>query len=221
MPIDSKRGTPGPQPGAAAAATSGPTADTGRGELTDTALVARTKQGDVGAFGELVCRHQRAVCAVVSRMLDDKDDIDDVVQEVFVQAYRSISSFKEQAAFTTWIYRIAVNTTIKQMKKSKVRQAASIDDPAVGLQETLVSSNGDGPETTAEKRERNAAIRRAILTLPDHHKAVVILHYFQGCSCEEIARVLDCSVGTVWSRLHYACKKLQGQLNWLVTESET
>lgn len=221
MPIDSRRDAPGPQPGSVtAAASQAAAANTGRMELADAVLVARTKQGDVGAFGELVQRHQRAVCAVVSKMLDDRDDVDDIVQEVFVQAYKSISSFKEQAAFTTWIYRITVNTTIKQMKKSKLRQATSIDDPAVGLQETLVSLNGDGPETTAEKRERSEAIRRAIRSLSDHHKAVVVLHYFQGCSCEEIARVLDCSVGTVWSRLHYACRKLQGQLTWLVTEGE-
>jgi len=182
---------------------------------TDATLVANVKSGDVGAFGELVERHKRAVYGVVSRMISDRDDIDDVVQDVFVTAYKSIPAFKEQAAFSTWLYRIAVNTTIKQMRKSKVRQAASIDDPLTGLGDSLVSGKGDGPEEAAQRAERSEAIRNAIRTLPEKHQAVVALHYFENLSCDEIARVMECSVGTIWSRLHYACKKLQGQLDWL------
>ncbi len=179
------------------------------GDETDAALVAKAQSGDVGAFGELVSRYSRSVYGVVSRMIDDRDDIDDVAQEVFVLAYRYIGQFRREAKFSTWIYRIAVNTTIKQMKKIKIRRATSIDDPETGLAEVLTSSEMEHPERIAERKARSEALRRAILDLPEKHQAVVVLHYFENLGCDEIARVLECSVGTVWSRLHYACKKLQ------------
>jgi len=181
-------------------------------EVTDAELLARTRNGDVGAFGELVQRHQRAVYAVVSGMVSSRDDVDDIVQDAFVSAYKSVGAFKGEAAFSTWIYRIAVNTTIKHIRKAKVREASSIDDPVTGLADSLVSSNGDGPEQAAEKRERDEAVRSAVQELPEKHRAVVVLYYFQNLGCDEIAKVLECSVGTVWSRLHYACKKLRGRL---------
>ncbi len=169
-------------------------------DTTDAQLVARSKDGDVGAFGELVQRHQRAIYGIVSRMVADRDDVDDLVQEVFVQAFRSMQAFKGEAAFSTWVYRIAVNTTVKHMRKTKIRKAASIDDPVTGLAESLVSSNGDGPETAAERLERTTAVRSALEKLPEKHRAVVVLHYFQNVGCDEIARITGCSVGTVWPR---------------------
>lgn len=184
-------------------------------EATDAELVVRSRGGEVSAFGELLQRHQRAVYGVVSRMVDDRDDVDDIVQEVLVLAYRSIDRFRGDSAFSTWLYRIAVNTTIKQMKKIKIRRSASIDDPDTGLSDMLVASDGNDPEEEAQRRARSQALREAIETLPEKHREVVVLHYFQNCSCDEIAKATGCSVGTVWSRLHYACKKLRGQLDWL------
>lgn len=180
----------------------------------DAVLVAKAQNGDVSAFGELVNRHSRPVYGVVSRMISNRDDADDVAQEVFVLAYRSIGRFRSEAEFSTWIYRIAVNTSIKQMRKMKIRQAASIDDPATGISEVLVSAEAERPEKIAERKARNEALRKAVLDLPEKHQAVVVLHYFENLGCDEIARILECSVGTVWSRLHYACKKLQLALNY-------
>ncbi len=178
----------------------------------DADLVAKAQTGDVGAFGELVRRYSRTVYGVVSRMAGNPDDVDDIAQEVFVRAYRSIGSFRGDAEFSTWVYRIAVNTTIKLMKKIKSRQAYSIDDPAGGLADVLVSSETERPDRIAERNSRNEALRKAVQGLPEKHRTVVVLHYFENLACEEIANVLDCSVGTVWSRLHYACKKLQASL---------
>jgi RNA polymerase sigma-70 factor (ECF subfamily) len=200
--------------GGTIAATGTRSLDVNAGEETDATLVARVGDGDIGAFGELVNRHQRAVCSVVSRMIDCRDDVDDIVQDVFVTAFRSMPTFRGQAAFSTWLYRIAVNTAIKQMKKMKLRQAASIDDPFNGLAESIESPGG-GPETVAERKERSAAIRRAVRELPEKHRVVVVLHYFENMSCSDIADIVGCSVGTVWSRLHYACRSLQGRLDWL------
>jgi RNA polymerase sigma-70 factor, ECF subfamily len=189
------------------------------GQEPDAELVTRAQGGDTTAFGDLVRRHERAVYAVVSRMIDSRDDVDDLVQDVFVTAFRSLAKFQGKAAFSTWLYRIAVNTTIKQMRKARVRKTSSIDDPAAGLAERLMAAGSDGPEAVTEQTMRGEAVRKAIGTLPDKHKAVVVLHYYENLSCEEIARVAGCSVGTVWSRLHYACKKLHGQLEWLASES--
>ncbi|MEN6582065.1 MAG: sigma-70 family RNA polymerase sigma factor, partial [Armatimonadota bacterium] len=172
----------------------------------------RAKSGDVGAYGVLVRRYQSAVCGIVSRMVANSDDVDDIVQEVFVVGYRCIGGFRGDSQFSTWIYRVAVNTAIKQMKRIKVRQAVSIDDPDTGLSDILKSNDADGPERATERRERDEALRKAVLSLPEKHRAVVVLHYFQDLTCEEVANVIGCSVGTVWSRLHYACKKLQGQM---------
>jgi len=101
----------------------------------------------------------------------------------------------------------------------KAVQPISIDDPDTGLDKSLSSANGeDLAQSGALDRVRNAEIRKAVDRLPEKHRVVVILHYFEGHSCEEIAAILNCSVGTVWSRLHYACKKLRGQLGWLGAE---
>jgi RNA polymerase sigma-70 factor, ECF subfamily len=185
----------------------------------DAVLVAGARNGDVNAFGELVNRYQRVVYGVVSRMVDNRDDVDDIVQEVFVLVYKSIASFRGDSEFSTWIYRIAVNTTIKTAKKLKLRQASSIDDPAVGLTDTLTSSERERPERIAERGARDEALRKAIEKLPEKHRATVVLHYFENRSCSQIAEVMSCSVGTVWSRLHYACKKLEQELKWLGSEA--
>ena len=166
------------------------------------------------AYAELVSRHQRAVYGIVSRMVQRRDDVDDLVQDIFVLAYRSIGSFRGDSSFSTWLGAIAVNTTLKHLKRSKSRQAVSIDDPEIALGEVLAVGE-PGPEDVAEARARNAAVRKAIDGLPDKQRVVVALHYFEDYTCEEIAKMLSCSVGTVWSRLHYACKKLRGQLDWL------
>ena len=184
----------------------------------DLDLVRLCAQGDVEAFGDLVARHQRAVYSVVSRMTVSQDDVDDIVQDVFVLAYRSIGSFRGDSSFATWLYSIAVNTTLKSLKRSKRRQTVSLDDPDTGLGELLAATDQPDPAEAAHAGERNRQVRQAIDLLPDKQRAVVLLHYFEDHTCEEIAAILNCSVGTVWSRLHYACRKLRSQLEWLGSE---
>jgi RNA polymerase sigma-70 factor (ECF subfamily) len=150
-------------------------------------------------------------------MVASREDVDDLVQDVFVLAYRSLDGFRGQAGFATWIHRIAVNTTIKHLRKAKSGQAVSIDDPEAGLENNLIAETDQGPFDAVHEGERKEAVRRAVKELPEKHRLVVILHYFEDYTCEEIAKILDCSVGTVWSRLHYACRTLRGQLDWLET----
>jgi len=188
-----------------------------RAQERDSELVARAREGDLAAYSELVSRYQRAVYGIVSRMVTSRDDVDDLVQDVFILAYRSIHKFRGDSAFSTWLHSIAVNTTIKYLKRMRARQAASIDDPENGIEETLATGRGERTSDLAEAHERRRAVRTAVENLPEKHRAVVVLHYFEDYPCEEIARILNCSVGTVWSRLHYACRKLRGQLDWLET----
>jgi RNA polymerase sigma-70 factor (ECF subfamily) len=184
---------------------------------TDSELVLRAVDGDLSAYGELVNRHQRAVYSLVSRMVMSRDDVDDLVQDVFVLAYKSLGNFRRDAAFSTWLHRIAVNTSIKHIRKMKIRQTTSVDDCEFLADAVLVSAPEEGPAVIAEDSERRESVRRAVEKLPEKHRVVVTLRYFEDRTCEEIAAILDCSVGTVWSRLHYACKQLRGQLGWLET----
>lgn len=184
-------------------------------QSADSELVLRAISGDLGAYSELVKRHQRAVYSIVSRMVASPDDVDDLVQDVFVLAYKSLDRFRGHAAFSTWLHSIAVNTTIKHLRKMKNRQTASVDDEEFAFEHVLASDPDEGPPELVVDAERKDAVRRAVERLPDKQRVVVILRYFEDYTCEEIARILNCSVGTVWSRLHYACKQLRGPLDWI------
>lgn len=178
----------------------------------DSELVRRAKDGDVNAFGELVRLYERTVYNLVSRMVRSRDEVDDLAQEIFLQAWRSIKSFRGDARFSTWLHTIAVNATLKKLEWLRRRESASLDDPQFGLAEQISDKSTMTPFDEVCASEQKDAVQRAIDELSDHHRLAVILHYFEDMPCEEIARVMNCSVGTVWSRLHYACKKLKSEL---------
>jgi RNA polymerase sigma-70 factor (ECF subfamily) len=185
----------------------------------DTILARRAAQGDMDAFRILVERYQRPMAALVSRMTPNADDVDDVVQELFLRAWKGLPNFRGDAQFSTWLYRIAVNTAIKHRsrRRNEVHLSLSADDISGGVDalpapEDGTPSSGGDPFRVAERREREEAVREAVASLPDKQRVVVALHYFEGHSCEEISKMVGCSLGTVWSRLHYACKRLKGAL---------
>ena len=183
---------------------------------SDAGLVRRAAAGDVRAFGLLVERYQRPMVALVARMTPNPDDVDDIVQELFVRAWKGLPRFRGDAQFSTWLYRIAVNTTIKHRSRRHEENSLSLSTEELsGGVESLARAEpaeGDDPFLSAQRKEREALVRRAVLALPEKQRAVVVLHYFEGYSCEEISQIVGCSVGTVWSRLHYACKRLKGTL---------
>ena len=188
----------------------------------DARLVVRAQNGDMHAFGQLVERYQRPMTVLVARMTQNPDDVDDIVQELFVRAWKGLPRFRGDAQFSTWLYRIAVNTAIKHRSRRANDQAVSmsLEDMAGGVDALAEDANphaGSRAETvdpffSAQRREQQEIIRQAVLGLPEKQRAVVVLHYFEGHSCEEISKIVGCSVGTVWSRLHYACKRLKGVL---------
>lgn len=205
-------------PAAATAPTAGFDAASVAGD-GDAALVRRAAAGDVAAFGLLVERYQRPMAALVGRMAGSPDDVDDIVQELFIRAWKGLPRFRGDAQFSTWLYRIAVNTAIKHRSRHKSDAALSLsaEDLSGGLEALQTPADADptqggDPFRAAQRRERESLIRGAVSALPEKQRAVVVLHYFEGLSCEEISRIVGCSVGTVWSRLHYACKRLKGVL---------
>ena len=182
---------------------------------SDLDLVLRAQAGDAAAFGELVDRHKRMVYGIISRMVTSRDDADDLAQDVFVSAYRHIGGFRRDAKFTTWLHTVTVNTTLKRLKKMKRQSTVSIDDPDTGLAAMLRAEDEASPMDSLQDKQKLEAVRKAVDSLPDKQRIVVVMHYFEQYSCDEIAAALRCSVGTVWSRLHYACKRLQKELCWI------
>ncbi len=187
------------------------------GGRDDAELVQEAAAGDRDAYAELVRRHQRRVQAVVMGMVRDPDMALDITQEAFLKAWRSLPRFNAEAKFYTWIYRIAVNLAIDK-KRSERRQPLALavsGDPEEGtpLLERIADSRADAdPEDVLRGGELRARVREAIDELTPDHRAVILLREVEGLSYEEISQVMQCSKGTVMSRLHYARKKLQAGL---------
>jgi RNA polymerase sigma-70 factor, ECF subfamily len=194
------------------------------GSSGDATLVRKAAAGEREAFRLLFERYQRPMAALVGRMISSPDDVDDILQEVFLRAWKGLPNFRGDAQFSTWLYRIAVNTAIKYRSRRRNDTAPlvslSVDEErggANGLESLPADADADplrggDPCRAAQRREQDALIRRAVQALPEKQRSVVLLHYFEGRSCEEISGMVGCSLGTVWSRLHYACKRLRGVL---------
>jgi len=185
--------------------------------------VKRCQAGDVYAFDDLVRRHKDRIYRLVYRMLDGGSDVDDAAQEIFLKAYQHIRRFQCRSSFSTWLTRIAVNYCINYLRDRRKYRFLPI---GVFLQGDQRSSSVE-PQRTVERNEKCEKVCQSINSLPLKHKAVIILRYFEDHSCEEIADILDCSIGTVKSRLLHARKKIRKRLEpylkdgeWIETSSE-
>jgi RNA polymerase sigma-70 factor (ECF subfamily) len=183
--------------------------------LDDRALVRRARQEDLEAFDELVQRYQERVYATIYHMTGNHEDANDLAQEAFIKAYRSLRSFKGDSSFFTWVYRIAVNRTINFLKQRKRRNHLSLNDLDASAERdpdlvALISEKT--PRRDVSLSELQEKLNVALQKLSDTHRLVVTLHDVQGLSHEEIGRVMDCNVGTVRSRLFYARQQLQAYL---------
>lgn len=175
-------------------------------------LIKRAQEGDVSAFEALVEEHQQRIFNLAYRMAGNPDDASDMSQEALIKIFRNIGKFKGESKFSTWIYRVATNTCLDEMKKLKRRQTYSLDSEIEmdeGGVKVEVEDTGPTPETSAETRELKGAINEAIAQLSEEHRQVIILRDINGFAYEEIAQVLSCSLGTVKSRVSRARKQLQ------------
>lgn len=181
----------------------------------DAVLVGRAREGDYASYEELIRRHQRKIYALVYNMTSNKEDAEDMVQDVFVKAFASLKNFKGDSSFYTWVYRIAVNRTINFLKKRKRNPDLSLDDmdQAIERDPAYVELRArESPVRDAGLSELQKKLNEALQTLSEKHRTVVVLHDIQGVPHEEIARMIGCSEGTVRSRLFYARQHLQREL---------
>lgn len=182
----------------------------------DIVWIERLKAGDVRAFDFLVKKYQRRLYSVIYNLTANKEDSADLAQEAFVKAFRSIHSFKGNSAFYTWLYRIALNTTLTFLKKNRKNALLSLEncDEALQRSETFarLAENRGGDKATL-LHELQEKLNEALQSLSLKHRTVVILFEIEGMSHSEIAKTLKCSEGTVRSRLHYAKEQLKQALS--------
>ncbi len=187
-------------------------------EPTDAQLVRRVQKGDKGAFDLLVLKYQHKIVNLVMRYVRDPDQALDIAQEAFLKAYRALPRFRGDAAFYTWMYRIAVNTAKNYLAAQRRRPMdveLDLQDPEqfelhAKLKET------DTPEGMALSYELHQTVERAIAALPDDLRTAIVLRELDGMSYEEIAQTMECPVGTVRSRIFRARDAISKRIGTLI-----
>jgi RNA polymerase sigma-70 factor (ECF subfamily) len=191
-------------------------------EQLDEDLVQRVQRGDKSAFDFLVIKYQHKIIQLVNRYVKDPSEAQDVAQEAFIKAYRALGSFRGEATFYTWLYRIAINTA-KNYLLSRARRNANYQ---VDIQEAEVLENApqlqglETPERLLLNQEIIDVINAAIDELPEEMRTAIILREFDGMSYEEIAEAMDCPVGTVRSRIFRAREAIDTKLNPLLEQGD-
>ena len=184
-------------------------------DLKERDLIRKAKQGDMHAFEELILKHEKIVYNVALRMMNHGEDAKDISQEVFLKAYRSLSNFDERSAFSTWLYRITHNTCIDEMRKRKGKQSYSLEEELEneeGSMQRQIADEGDTPEESLLREEQKSEILQALDNLSAEHKAAIILRDVKGLSYEEIAEILELSLGTVKSRISRGRNQLKKEI---------
>lgn len=185
-------------------------------QVEEMELVDRARKGDLTAYDDLVKRYQERIYATIYHMTSNHEDANDLAQDAFIKAFQALKSFKGGSSFYTWVYRIAVNKTINFLKQRKNRSQLSLDDLDFNAEHDpdLVALISDKtPRREVNLTELQEKLNIALQKLSEAHRMVVVLHDVQGLSHEEIAKIMDCNVGTVRSRLFYARQQLQAYLS--------
>lgn len=175
---------------------------------TDLDLVRDARRGDLAAFKILYDRNRDRIYNLTSYMLGDEIWAEDMVQTIFLKAYRGLERFRFEAGFGTWLYRIALNECQNQLRGRRVEFVPI--EAVLGSGEEM--DDGAPPDREQQERERSRIIRLALMELTPKLRAVVVMKYFEGLSYEEIAKVLECSTGTVASRMNRALLKIEERL---------
>jgi len=187
---------------------------------TDKVLVERVQRGDKQAFDTLVLKYQHKIVSLVSRYVSDPAEAMDIAQEAFIKAYRAIRNFRGDSAFYTWLYRIAINTAKNHLVSMSRRPPASDVDAQEAEQfggQSRLKESGS-PEHELLRGEIESTIREAIAQLPEDLRTAITLREMEGMSYEEIAKTMDCPIGTVRSRIFRAREAIDSKLAPLVSE---
>jgi RNA polymerase sigma factor (sigma-70 family) len=175
----------------------------GRSDDQVPAYVRRAMVGDTRAFGELYQLHRRDVARLVARLLGPRGDLEDVIQEVFIQVFRSLPAFRAESRFTTWLHRVAVNVTLMYLRAARSRPQLAPEpthEPA--------APDGDSPLDGVARNERLHALYKILNTLSDKKRVVFVLHDLEGIAAGEIAKMVGAPVLTVRTRLFYARREV-------------
>lgn len=188
----------------------------------DLALVKQAQNGDIKAFELLVQRYQQKVGGVVSKLIKDYHEIQDITQDVFIKVYKALPNFRGDSAFYTWIYRIAINTA----KNHLVSRGRRIQNSDIEPSEAEHYSGGferqnfDTPDAEYERQEIEKVVHDSIAELPEDLKRAIILREVDGLSYEEIAEEMDCPIGTVRSRIFRARDAVDNALKPLLQQEQ-
>lgn len=170
-------------------------------------VIERCKKGDLSAFDELVRRYEKPVYNFAYRMAGNYDDASDIASEALIKVFNAIGSFRGDASFTTWLYRIVTNVYLDHRKRRRGRGDVSLDEYLEldeGSVPRQVVDTAPTPSEEFEIRARNDALMRAVGELPEYQRMMVLLFHGQGLSYEEIAEIMSLPIGTVKSRLNRA-----------------
>ena len=171
--------------------------------MTEQELAARAGAGDTAAFEQLVRDHQNRVFSLAFRMVNDREEAEDLAQEAFLKAWQGLPSFQGDSSFSTWIYRLTTNVCIDFLRKQKRRRdiepVASLDDGDNPIPEP--SDPGLDPHRQMEQAERSQVLSRGLRALPDHQRQILVMREISGLSYQEIGAALELDLGTVKSRI--------------------
>ena len=187
-------------------------------EISDHSLIKASQKGDTRSFETLVTRHRGKVYAMIQNMIKNEADAWDLSQEVFLKVWRALPKFEARAKFSTWLYRITHNVVYDWLRKRKIDSAGELDDNVLMESDIAAGSRtgpslAERPDEALANSELGQRIQIALATLSAEHRETVLLREVQGFDYKEIAKIMECSLGTVMSRLYYARKKLQTLLS--------
>lgn len=178
-------------------------------------LVKKSQSGDIESFELLISSYDKRAYNIAYRVMGNEEDAKDMAQEALLRVFRSIKDFKGQSAFSTWLYRIVTNVCLDELRKRK-------NDKYISMDSTIQTENGElhmelcsdkeTPESAYERVEQRELIKSAINELSEDYKSVIVLRDIQGFSYDEISNMLDCSLGTVKSRINRARNMLRDKL---------
>ena len=178
-------------------------------------LIERCKKGDIDAFDQLIRSYEKRVYNFAYHMAQNQAQAEDVMQEAFIRVFNSIHTFRGEANFSTWLFKIVTNVFLDERKRAKSRQTVPLDE-FIELEEDTVTrqieDTGPTPDVVVQTRERDQLLKDAIQTLPEYQRAMVVFYHFQGKSYEEIADIMNLPIGTVKSRLNRARLALKEKL---------
>ncbi len=189
----------------------------------DQQLVERAQRGDKRAFELLVMKYQRRLARLLSRMVRDAAEIEDITQESFIKAYRALPQFRGDSAFYTWLYRIAVNTA-KNYLVAKGRRAPTTtefdSEEAEGFEDGDLLRDIATPDAELHTKQVARAVNEAVDTLPEELRTAITLREIEGLSYEEIAQMMNCPIGTVRSRIFRAREAIAEKIRPLLGTSK-